>query len=226
MIQPRRKLNYMNKRAETLLEVVMALFIVGVGVTTSSAVLNRTLNVTASNQLWLQAAFFAKEGLESVRNIRDTNWIKFAPEECWKATETANLCDPATSPMMADSSSPDNYYTIFFDYVDFTPQLNGPIVTANEFTNSAILSRLPNVYSIHKKFLNPSTEENPVFGEDVSGSENTMFYRQIRIQFDEIDLDGDGIYEEVLEVTSSVKWPYRNKVNTYTISSVLYDFKE
>lgn len=224
--------NFSNKRAETLLEVIIALFIVGMGVTTSSMILNRALNVTASNQLWVQAAFFAKEGVEAVRNIRDTNWIKFAPEDCWKTRETGNVCDPATSPMMADSANDENYYAIFFDYIDFTWNLEGPITSTNEFTNGAILSRLPNNYSIHEKLLSPSAappdSQRPIYIEDVSGADNTNFYRQIKIEHAMLNVDNDSstTSEEVLIVTSTVKWPYRNKVNTYGLTTILTNYRQ
>ncbi|MBT6068844.1 hypothetical protein HOG48_03740 [Candidatus Peregrinibacteria bacterium] len=218
---------FKQKRAETILEVVIALFIIAIGVTTSSVVLNRAMNVTASNQLWEQAVFFAKEGLEATRNVRDTNWMKFADEECWKTIETSDVCDSLNSPMMAEVGSGESYYSVFFDHVDFTWSLEGPILAINEFSDAAVLMRLPNEYSIHQRFLE-ADEGKPVFIGESFEAENTNFYRQIRIEALELDVDGDSSTdpEEVLVVTSTMKWPYRKKVNTYSVTTLLTNFRK
>lgn len=218
---------FTNKRAETILEVTIALFIIGVGITVSSMVLNRSLNITAQNKLWLEGVHFAKEGLEGVRNIRDTNLLRYSDPDCWKTIETADICDPnpvTGSPMMAKSGET-KFYSMFFDHVDFTWSLENQKNYAQSdflFKNPAILTRLPNEYSIFKKYLGPN-ETLPIYIGQTTGAENTFFYRRIRIQsvISAFDVDQDGNDDEILMVTSEVKWPYRNKVFHYETSMQL-----
>ncbi|MDP4008566.1 MAG: hypothetical protein Q8P68_05240 [Candidatus Peregrinibacteria bacterium] len=211
---------FTNKRAETILEVTIALFIIGVGITVSSMVLNRSLNVTAQNKLWLEGVYFAKEGLEGVRNLSDTNLLRYSDPGCWKTIETADVCDPTTpngSPMMANSEET-NFYSMFFDYVDFTWSLV-EANSANDWEDNAIIARLPNEYSIFKKYLGPS-ETLPIYIGQTTGAENTFFYRRIHVESITLDVDQDDS-DEVLMVTSEVKWPYRNKVFHYETSTEL-----
>lgn len=220
--------NFTNRRAETILEVTIALFIIGVGITVSSMVLNRILNVTAQNKLLLQATFLAKEGIEGVQNLRDTNSLRYADLGCWKTIETANVCisaGPSPSPMMDDPSTGAKFYSIFFDHLDFTWSLENQMDTNGSdflFSDNAVRSRLPNIYSVHEKFLG-ANETKPIYIEEVSGADNTFFYRRIRTQSIALDNDADSstLPEEVMLVTSEVKWPYRNKVGHYMASMQL-----
>lgn len=59
----------------TLVEVVVALFIIIIGVTALFGLINLTISYTSVNSTNLQAAFLAKEGIEIVKNIRDSNFL-------------------------------------------------------------------------------------------------------------------------------------------------------
>lgn len=59
----------------TLLEVIAAVFVLTVGVLAAYSVVSRVLSTTHSSANRLTAAYLAKEGIEIVRNIRDTNWL-------------------------------------------------------------------------------------------------------------------------------------------------------
>jgi prepilin-type N-terminal cleavage/methylation domain-containing protein len=60
----------------TLLEVIIAIFIISVGVGGVASVVPRLLSSSTTNQNRLTAAYLAQEGVEIVRNIRDTNWLE------------------------------------------------------------------------------------------------------------------------------------------------------
>jgi len=59
----------------TLLEVIIATFILLIAVVGSYLAFSRILMVTSSISDRFVAAYLAQEGVEVVRNIRDTNWI-------------------------------------------------------------------------------------------------------------------------------------------------------
>jgi prepilin-type N-terminal cleavage/methylation domain-containing protein len=60
----------------TLLEVIIAIFVISVGVGGVAAVVPRLLSASTVNQNRLIAAYLAQEGIEIVRNVRDTNWLE------------------------------------------------------------------------------------------------------------------------------------------------------
>jgi len=72
-------LNVKMKKGFTLLEVIVAIFLIMVGVAASLILINKTISQMALSTSQLTAAYLAQEGIEIVRNIRDTNWIENAP---------------------------------------------------------------------------------------------------------------------------------------------------
>jgi len=62
----------------TILEVIVAIFVITAGIVGVSGLITQTIgSVTISSQK-LVAAYLAQEGIEIVRNIRDTNWLEEA----------------------------------------------------------------------------------------------------------------------------------------------------
>lgn len=75
----------MNKKGETLLEVLIALTIVAVSAAAAaSAIVSANKGLSLSKN-YMVAQNLASEGLEIVKNIRDTNWMKFPlnKDVCW-----------------------------------------------------------------------------------------------------------------------------------------------
>ncbi|MBI2638268.1 hypothetical protein HYW83_01620 [Candidatus Peregrinibacteria bacterium] len=73
------------KKAETILEVIIAVAVLMVILAPASALYIASIRTAATNRNDLVAAALAEEGIEIVRNIRDTNFIKFSDkiEDCW-----------------------------------------------------------------------------------------------------------------------------------------------
>jgi len=65
----------MNKKGFTILELLGAILVISIGVLTAYGVVQRILTYTIDSSDRITAAYLAKEGVEIVRNIRDTNWI-------------------------------------------------------------------------------------------------------------------------------------------------------
>jgi type II secretory pathway pseudopilin PulG len=97
----KRKLNI---RGETLTETIIALSIMAIGITIASTViLNSMRNLTnAKNRV--TAINIAREGIEAVRNIRDTNWLYYSDKrrQCWNHDPSAGDCD-GLSPIPPDT---------------------------------------------------------------------------------------------------------------------------
>jgi len=65
-----------NNRGFTLIECLVAIFLITFGVGGAMSVVNQTTAFTQVASSRLVAAYLAQEGIEIVRNIRDTNFLK------------------------------------------------------------------------------------------------------------------------------------------------------
>jgi len=69
-----------NKKSDndgfTLVEVLIAMMILTMAIVSSSNLLANLLRANRISLMKMEAYYLAQEGLESVRNIRDTNWLQ------------------------------------------------------------------------------------------------------------------------------------------------------
>jgi len=67
----------MKKNSFTLLEVILAITVLTLAVGGSFVLISQTIASISVVQSKLIASYLAQEGIEIVKNIRDTNWLKF-----------------------------------------------------------------------------------------------------------------------------------------------------
>ena len=65
-----------SRSAFTLIEVITALFIIMVGIFSGYALVTQTISSAREISTQLTAAYLGKEGIEIVKNIRDSNYLK------------------------------------------------------------------------------------------------------------------------------------------------------
>ena len=98
-----------NKHGETIVESIIALTILAIGITFSSSIMSSSLrNInTAKNRVI--AVNISREGIEAMRNIRDTNWLKFSSNRrtCWNHKPKTLASDTCTD--SNNSIIPDEY---------------------------------------------------------------------------------------------------------------------
>lgn len=70
------KMPQFKKNGFTILEVMIAIFIVTIGVLAAYSVTQQMISYTYRSASRLTAIYLDKEGIEIVRNIRDTNWLE------------------------------------------------------------------------------------------------------------------------------------------------------
>lgn len=88
-----------NIKGETLIETIIALSILAVGISVSSTVvLNSIRNLTNAKNRVISVNI-AREGIEAVRSIRDTNWLFYSDRrrQCWNHDPSAGVCDGLAS---------------------------------------------------------------------------------------------------------------------------------
>jgi Tfp pilus assembly protein PilV len=177
-----------NQRAETLAEVLIALIVISTGATAALAMVNQSIRANASNEERIVAYNIAREGVEAVRNIRDTNWFRFPGNrtDCWDVTLDTTDSTKCTSAAGATKIADGDY--VIYAEVDDTTELftwNLSPVTATTDT------------SVYQISLNGKT----YYSHDPSGSlgysQDTGFDRVITIQ----DKTSDDF-----KVTATVTW--------------------
>lgn len=88
-----------NNKSFTLIEVVVAIFLISLGTLGSFSLIQRTVSFTAITSSQLAASYLAQEGIEVIRNIRDTNWIsgRVWDEDISSSSNTVNFIDGTQS---------------------------------------------------------------------------------------------------------------------------------
>lgn len=77
----------------TLLEMLIALSVISVGVMAAFTLSTANLNTAKANGQRILAANLAREGVEFIRNVRDTNWLRIESNlDCYPDTIGTQLC--------------------------------------------------------------------------------------------------------------------------------------
>ena len=77
----------MNTKGFSLLEVMLALGVITIGLMGVSSLVLQNIQAQDINKNYLIASMLAQEGLELVRNVRDTNFLNYYD---WKAGNSSN----------------------------------------------------------------------------------------------------------------------------------------
>jgi type II secretory pathway pseudopilin PulG len=181
-----------NKSGETLLEVLIALTIVTVAAAAAGSAIMAAVQGLSLSKNYLIAQNLADEGLEAVKNIRDTNWMKYTINKstCWLVIgDTTNLegkdCKTAKSfeytPSLPGESTRNDYKLSFSN-----GRWNATVQTSDIDTD----------INLYKLGLKDGKYQN-----DESGA--PVFYRAIRVS-DPIDA-GEGNIDSIT-IESIVKW--------------------
>lgn len=105
-----------HRKGETILETVIAMGILAVGISLASTIVGSSLRSINASKNRIIAISIAREGLEAIRNIRDTNWLKFnsTRRECWNHMPVAGVdtCVNANDPI------PPGEYIIYKQPID------------------------------------------------------------------------------------------------------------
>jgi prepilin-type N-terminal cleavage/methylation domain-containing protein len=101
----------MKSRGFTLIEIVIAIFIMSIAVVGVFSAYSMMVILTSDSADRLTASYLAQEGIEVIRNIRDKNWLNMFCCTNGGAGCPADSCDPAPAwldGLMSDSVSTKN----------------------------------------------------------------------------------------------------------------------
>jgi len=86
---------YLNIRGEILAETIIALSVLAIGITISGTTILNSIRNLSNAKSRVLAVNIAREGIEAMRNIRDTNWLFYSDKrrQCWNHNPSMGDCD-------------------------------------------------------------------------------------------------------------------------------------
>ena len=240
------KLNSGRKvRGDTILEVVFATAILSTVMIATFTILQRAIDTNLNVKNRVIALNIAREGMEAVRNIRDTNWLKYSGDRrkkwiCLDQETDKNACvgNPiATKFINGNNEAAPAYYTVDFHQADERFYLKRATLQADiDFLNGAQTeaSRAPS-----RLYITPGVPKR--FTHVATGNTPTPFYRQVYLDI-ENPYDGaltpavdgfcgagdtdDSCQNSRLKVIVRTYWEEESRQRSVTLAAHLYDFFE
>lgn len=80
---------FRDTRGNSIIEVIVVIVILSAGIIGTYGILSSGQKLSTTSENRIRAINIAREGLEAVENIRDTNWIKFSSDydNCWRVQD-------------------------------------------------------------------------------------------------------------------------------------------
>lgn len=197
-----------NKNAFSMIEILVWILIFTMWIVSVYSIIITTLNLNDYNKNYIIASYLAREQLELVRNIRDSNYKKI---------QVYNQINP-----LSDSHTNIfeiwKYYKIENDFYTTSFPINVSEIT-DFWEGQDMLNTKMNNYLL---CLNP---ENIYTFDCSSWNKKTYFYRYIKIDKIEYrDISWIKTIDEWFKVTSKVIW-YMKWYHEFEVNSIFTDFK-
>lgn len=200
----------LNKKGETLIEVIAALTsLVLAGIAAMTLIIS-VMSSTAISKEYLVAQNLAREGIEGVTNIRDTNWLLFpsGKTDCW---------------MVIDSSAcPDTGPSIGADYLlikapEGNFELDGSKGQWNDDMNNNQNFKIElNTAGIYEQSSVSPAPTQPF----------PTFYRKIEFEKVESADLADTFDKERMKIIVTVAWMNKSTITKYELSSILANYEK
>lgn len=229
-----------SRSGETLLEVLIALVVLIIGSVTATSLILTSIKANLYNKDALQALNLAQEGLEYMRNLRDTNWIRFSAntQGCWNVKPGVATC---AGNLMTEALSADSGYYL------------GTVLSARQTPQLDLSNGDDAVYLLKYYDLDPLDDSDgtnrkdsgnlPAEQDDYdyiasshpSGTfvDNSKFYRSINIDYKTIASTSpwtvgetsDPALADLMMVSSKVQWKDGGTVHQVVLSSALTRYR-
>jgi len=207
---------FKSRRGETLVEVFVAIIILVVGALSAVKLLGLA---SINNQLTKErviATNLAREGLEAVRNIRDTNWLRFGGERrlCWNNLDVSTCLDDDVDGVTNNPIAHETNYIVKFDTLNYRWGLEAAVGGKLDLADG-----IDAAYRLQ-------TDATGLYNHDATGTD-TIYFREIYTEYLKLDQSLATVDEEkanILRVTSKVEWMDRGIISDVTLTTILTDY--
>ncbi|MCC7432148.1 prepilin-type N-terminal cleavage/methylation domain-containing protein [Candidatus Peregrinibacteria bacterium] len=235
-------------KAETLLEVIVALLVLTIGSASATSLIITSIRANQFNKDSLVALNLAQEGIEYMRNLRDSNWIKFSANTkgCWNMKPGLVSCSAAGR--IAEAVT-DGGYALGFDSTDKIGSKIGKVLNLSDGIDPLEMGYAINYYDIDTTVDSDGLDRNgngnykdddldyqgSFFANPAAATPvgSTRFYRSISVEYKTIGsgpgwvLSGPTTPDlaDVMLVTSNVEWADGSIVHRVKLTSALSSYK-
>jgi len=143
----------------TLLEMIISIFILTVGIVGVSALVTYTISLATFSSQSLIAAYLAQEGIEIVRNIRDTNWIE---EQTWDNDLLCCISVPCDCEADYTAQTLTDTYTGRFLYIDIDDIDGDGVTNVYRYINNPGFNDIQTKFKRKITISQPATAECPI----------------------------------------------------------------
>jgi len=193
--------NLKSKSGLILTEVLLAVALLSVGAIITGTLINNAVTTIRLSKNYLIAQNLATEGIEAVKNIRDTNWLREPNflDDCWLRIDpdVGNCNDDA----MADTNYMAKNGTDIWKLEPAIP--DNDLDLTQELASNAQYQLFFEDHGTYKLFVTDDT------------GESTDFYRSIKFT---------SIGANNAEVEVNVQWTEGAKVRGLTRTAILYNY--
>lgn len=187
--------------AETLAEIIIAIIVLSVGVTGAMTLVTTAINANAEAEERIEAYNFAREGVEIVRSMRDTNWLRFPGDraDCWDVEPA--ITDPADCPTAPTLGSAGGT-----DYI--------------VYPNVAVTTRYFS-WEVRSGSIDPTICEETVgsatmYKNDTGSCSISSPFSRI------VNIVNDG--SDTMEISSTVTWDWKGNTRSVTFADELTNY--
>lgn len=213
--------NPKNKKGNSVIEVVVVIVIITIWLVGAYNILNSWTKLALTTENRIKATNIAREGMEAMQNIRDTNWIKFSSDytNCWNAKDYSISCIWDTTDATKISSWS---YTISQNWSLWYLNLVSVMPATGSF--SGVIKNYP-IYFDDNWFVTQTGSYTTRCSTDTSTWCVSIFSRELLIDYP----DTWATTDKRMRITSRVKWVDWSKMwdpYNVTLSTILTNWKE
>lgn len=236
--------NWHNKtsKGETLLEVIIALLVVTMGCATATTLIILAINANVFNRDSLVAVNLAQEGIEYMRNLRDSNWITYSADKshCWNMKPDSTVCITPFDNLLKEANgngANDSGYAL-------GTGIGTPIVKKLNLSDG-VSTGSEDKYRIQYYDMDAATnsdllgslvDDKDILASDISGGTvvtPTKYYRSIEVSYATIGPaptwtitpTSDEKAASLMTVSSVVQWMDGPTTHEVRLSSALSNYK-
>ena len=213
------------KKTESLVEVIMAIFVVAMGSAVATSLIVSALQSNAFSRDNLIALNLAIEGVEAVRSIRDANWVKFSYDKagCWNMRPEVTDCKDPTAKQIAQGN-----YTIDVnlspnDYRWAIPNASLPAILDLNVSGNG-----NDPYQLWYYDINAADGAGShdilasLSSSGATKNDESRFYRMIQINYPATGLPAD----QEMDVISTVQWKAQGVTHQVVLTSKLTNYQK
>ena len=220
-----KKNNINNKKALSIIEVMVAIFIFTLWMSGVYMVISSTIWVNKYNHDFIIASNLAREDIELIRNIRDTNYKKYQKwntlEPNWDFSWVMNYNKVFTwsaSSWLYRLEWNSSYKIKTSTWAYFSEE----DIKKEILEDSEDAKKYKMCLDINKKYIYC---KDKYWNDNHNAKIKTHFYKFLEIKPLETKLTWWTIIENAFKVRSKVFWKYKSKIKSTEIPTILTDWK-